>query len=152
MNRVEHPAEYVATSLYQVLFYYAVFLAVDWLTAAFALLLEKRLGQAGKKSHGRGAALSAMCGLRRSQMLKTGDRVRLKMFSGDACGAHWKQRDRDLIANPNLPSFATNDCAIFQHRSLHRCVSVYDRYEFPQSRPWTALSERRYRPNQARLY
>lgn len=41
-QRVEHPAEYVATNLYQVLFYYAVFLAVDWLTAAFALLLEKR--------------------------------------------------------------------------------------------------------------
>lgn len=42
LQRVGHPAEYVATNLREVLFYYAVFLAVDWLTAAFALLLEKR--------------------------------------------------------------------------------------------------------------
>ncbi|MCM3873468.1 MAG: glycosyltransferase [Pyrinomonadaceae bacterium] len=42
LQHVEHPAEYVATNLLEVLFYYAVFLAVDWLAAAFALLLEKR--------------------------------------------------------------------------------------------------------------
>ena len=42
LQRVEHPAEYVATNLRQVVFYYAVFLVVDWLAAAFALLLEKR--------------------------------------------------------------------------------------------------------------
>jgi peptidoglycan-N-acetylglucosamine deacetylase len=41
-QRFEHPSEYVATNLLQVLFYYAVFLVVDWLAAAFALLLEKR--------------------------------------------------------------------------------------------------------------
>lgn len=41
-QRFEHPAEYVATNLRQVLFYYVVFLVVDWLAAAFALLLEKR--------------------------------------------------------------------------------------------------------------
>jgi len=32
----------VTTNLRQVLFYYSVFLAVDWLAAVFALLLEKR--------------------------------------------------------------------------------------------------------------
>ncbi len=42
LQRVEHPAEYVTTNLRQVLFYYSVFLAVDWLAAVFALLLEKR--------------------------------------------------------------------------------------------------------------
>jgi cellulose synthase/poly-beta-1,6-N-acetylglucosamine synthase-like glycosyltransferase/peptidoglycan/xylan/chitin deacetylase (PgdA/CDA1 family) len=42
LQRMEHPTEYVATNLRQVLFYYAVFLVVDWLAAGFALLLEKR--------------------------------------------------------------------------------------------------------------
>jgi cellulose synthase/poly-beta-1,6-N-acetylglucosamine synthase-like glycosyltransferase/peptidoglycan/xylan/chitin deacetylase (PgdA/CDA1 family)/spore germination protein YaaH len=42
LERLEHPAEYAVTNLRQVLFYYALFLAVDWLAAAFAFLLEKR--------------------------------------------------------------------------------------------------------------
>ena len=42
LERLEHPAEYVTANLLWVLFYYALFLAVDWLAAAFALLLEKR--------------------------------------------------------------------------------------------------------------
>lgn len=42
LERLEHPAEYAVTNLRQVLFYYALFLVVDWLVAAFAFLLEKR--------------------------------------------------------------------------------------------------------------
>jgi cellulose synthase/poly-beta-1,6-N-acetylglucosamine synthase-like glycosyltransferase/peptidoglycan/xylan/chitin deacetylase (PgdA/CDA1 family)/spore germination protein YaaH len=42
LERLEHPAEYAITNLRQVLFYYALFLAVDWLAAAFAFLLERR--------------------------------------------------------------------------------------------------------------
>ena len=42
LERLEHPAEYVTTNLLQVSLYYALFLAVDGLAAAFALLLEKR--------------------------------------------------------------------------------------------------------------
>jgi peptidoglycan-N-acetylglucosamine deacetylase len=42
LERLEHPAEYSMTNLRQVLFYYALFLAVDWVAAAFALMLEKR--------------------------------------------------------------------------------------------------------------
>ncbi|MCM3870428.1 MAG: glycosyltransferase [Pyrinomonadaceae bacterium] len=42
LERLEHPAGYVTTNLLKVLFYYALFLTVDWLAAAFALLLEKR--------------------------------------------------------------------------------------------------------------
>lgn len=41
LERLEHPQEYAITNLKQVLFYYALFLAVDWLAAAFAFLLEK---------------------------------------------------------------------------------------------------------------
>lgn len=41
LERIEHPAEYSVTNIKQVLFYYALFLAVDWLAAAFAFLLEK---------------------------------------------------------------------------------------------------------------
>ncbi len=42
IERWEHPDEYAITNLKYVLFYYALFLAVDWLSAAFAFLLEKR--------------------------------------------------------------------------------------------------------------
>ncbi|MBO0726385.1 MAG: glycosyltransferase, partial [Blastocatellia bacterium] len=42
LERLEHPEEYVATNLGQVLFYYALFLAAESLAAAFAFLLEKR--------------------------------------------------------------------------------------------------------------
>jgi peptidoglycan-N-acetylglucosamine deacetylase len=41
LERLEHPAEYAITNLNQIIFYYALFLAVDWLAAAFAFLLEK---------------------------------------------------------------------------------------------------------------
>lgn len=42
IQRMEHPQEYSVTNLNQVLFYYALFLAVDWLAAAFAFALERR--------------------------------------------------------------------------------------------------------------
>lgn len=42
LERLEHPAEYAVNNLQQVLSYYALFLAVDWVAAAFAFLLEKR--------------------------------------------------------------------------------------------------------------
>ena len=42
IERLEHPAQYAVTNYRQVLFYYALFLAVDWLAAACAFLLEKR--------------------------------------------------------------------------------------------------------------
>lgn len=42
LERWEHPGEYAITNLKQTLFYYALFLAVDWLAAGFAFLLEKR--------------------------------------------------------------------------------------------------------------
>jgi len=42
LERWEHPGEYSITNFKQTLFYYALFLAVDWLAAAFAFLLEKR--------------------------------------------------------------------------------------------------------------
>lgn len=41
MVKLSHQSEYTTTNLKQVLFYYALFLAVDWLAAAFAFLLEK---------------------------------------------------------------------------------------------------------------
>ncbi|MBL8188769.1 MAG: glycosyltransferase [Acidobacteria bacterium] len=41
LERWEHPGEYAITNLKQTLFYYALFLAVDWLAAGFAFLLEK---------------------------------------------------------------------------------------------------------------
>ncbi|MEP7342822.1 MAG: glycosyltransferase [Acidobacteriota bacterium] len=41
LERLEHPQEYAITNLKQVLFFYALFLAVDWLAAAFAFMLEK---------------------------------------------------------------------------------------------------------------
>lgn len=42
LNKLEHQQEYSVTSLGPVMFYYALFLAVDWLGAAFAFALEKR--------------------------------------------------------------------------------------------------------------
>jgi peptidoglycan-N-acetylglucosamine deacetylase len=42
INRLEHGAEYNASNLKQVLFYYALFLLVDWSASAFAFVLEKR--------------------------------------------------------------------------------------------------------------
>jgi cellulose synthase/poly-beta-1,6-N-acetylglucosamine synthase-like glycosyltransferase/peptidoglycan/xylan/chitin deacetylase (PgdA/CDA1 family)/spore germination protein YaaH len=42
LERIEHPTEFAANNLRQVLFYYALFLAVDWLSAAFAFLMERR--------------------------------------------------------------------------------------------------------------
>ncbi|HKQ79968.1 MAG TPA: glycosyltransferase [Blastocatellia bacterium] len=42
LERLEHRAECAISNLGQVMFYYALFLAVDWLAAAFSFLLEKR--------------------------------------------------------------------------------------------------------------
>jgi len=42
LERLEHPAEQALANPKQVLFYYALFLAVDWLAAAFAFVLERR--------------------------------------------------------------------------------------------------------------
>jgi cellulose synthase/poly-beta-1,6-N-acetylglucosamine synthase-like glycosyltransferase len=42
LERWEHPAEYAITNLKQTLFYYGLFLLVDWVAAAFAFLLERR--------------------------------------------------------------------------------------------------------------
>ena len=42
LQRWQHGEEYAGSNLKQILFYYALFLAVDWLSAAFAFLLEKR--------------------------------------------------------------------------------------------------------------
>jgi cellulose synthase/poly-beta-1,6-N-acetylglucosamine synthase-like glycosyltransferase/peptidoglycan/xylan/chitin deacetylase (PgdA/CDA1 family)/spore germination protein YaaH len=42
LDRLQQPAGYSSTGLRQVLFYYALFLAIDWVAAAFAFLLEKK--------------------------------------------------------------------------------------------------------------
>jgi hypothetical protein len=42
LQRQEHGDEYTGSNLKQILFYYALFLAIDWLSAAFAFMLEKR--------------------------------------------------------------------------------------------------------------
>ena len=42
LERIEHTADTASSNLRQVLFYYALFLAVDWLSAAFAFLMEQR--------------------------------------------------------------------------------------------------------------
>ncbi len=42
LDRLQQPAGYSSTALRQVLFYYALFLAIDWVAAAFAFLLEKK--------------------------------------------------------------------------------------------------------------
>ncbi len=41
MIKLAHQSEYSTSNLKQILFYYALFLTVDWLAAAFAFLLEK---------------------------------------------------------------------------------------------------------------
>jgi cellulose synthase/poly-beta-1,6-N-acetylglucosamine synthase-like glycosyltransferase/peptidoglycan/xylan/chitin deacetylase (PgdA/CDA1 family)/spore germination protein YaaH len=41
-DRWQHPFDYSSSSLQRVLFYYALFLAIDWITAGFAFLLERR--------------------------------------------------------------------------------------------------------------
>jgi cellulose synthase/poly-beta-1,6-N-acetylglucosamine synthase-like glycosyltransferase/peptidoglycan/xylan/chitin deacetylase (PgdA/CDA1 family)/spore germination protein YaaH len=42
LDRFAHGAEYASSSLQRTLFYYALFLALDWIASAFAFLLEKR--------------------------------------------------------------------------------------------------------------
>jgi peptidoglycan-N-acetylglucosamine deacetylase len=42
IDRWQQAAEYSSANLRQVLFYYALFLAIDWVTACFAFLLERR--------------------------------------------------------------------------------------------------------------
>jgi peptidoglycan-N-acetylglucosamine deacetylase len=42
LDRWEQPKGYSSTNIRQVLFYYALFLAIDWVAACFAFLLEKR--------------------------------------------------------------------------------------------------------------
>ena len=42
LDHWQQPTGYTSTNLQQVLFYYALFLAVDWLSACFAFLLERR--------------------------------------------------------------------------------------------------------------
>ncbi|MDQ2920276.1 MAG: glycosyltransferase, partial [Acidobacteriota bacterium] len=42
VDRLEQPKGYSSTNLRQVLFYYALFLAIDWVAACFAFLLEKK--------------------------------------------------------------------------------------------------------------
>ena len=42
LDRLQQPTGYSFTNLQQVLFYYALFLAIDWLSACFAFVLEKR--------------------------------------------------------------------------------------------------------------
>jgi cellulose synthase/poly-beta-1,6-N-acetylglucosamine synthase-like glycosyltransferase/peptidoglycan/xylan/chitin deacetylase (PgdA/CDA1 family)/spore germination protein YaaH len=42
IDRLQQPTGYSSTNLRQVLFYYALFLAIDWVSACFAFMLEKR--------------------------------------------------------------------------------------------------------------
>lgn len=42
LDWLQQPTGYSSTSLRQVLFYYALFLAIDWVAASFAFLLEKK--------------------------------------------------------------------------------------------------------------
>jgi hypothetical protein len=42
LEKLEHPAQYALANFQQVLFYYALFLAVDWLAAVFAFALERK--------------------------------------------------------------------------------------------------------------
>jgi cellulose synthase/poly-beta-1,6-N-acetylglucosamine synthase-like glycosyltransferase/peptidoglycan/xylan/chitin deacetylase (PgdA/CDA1 family)/spore germination protein YaaH len=42
LDRWQHQTGYSSTNLQQVLFYYALFLAIDWVSAGFAFLLERR--------------------------------------------------------------------------------------------------------------
>ncbi len=42
LDRLQQPTGYSSTNLQQVLFYYALFLAIDWISACFAFVLEGR--------------------------------------------------------------------------------------------------------------
>lgn len=42
LDRVQQPSGYSMTNLNQILFYYGLFLTIDWLSACFAFILEKR--------------------------------------------------------------------------------------------------------------
>ena len=42
LERLEHPSQYAVFNFKQVAFYYALFLAVDWVAAGFAFALEKK--------------------------------------------------------------------------------------------------------------
>jgi cellulose synthase/poly-beta-1,6-N-acetylglucosamine synthase-like glycosyltransferase/peptidoglycan/xylan/chitin deacetylase (PgdA/CDA1 family) len=42
VDRIQQPSEYSFTNLRQILFYYAIFLAVDWSAACFAFALERK--------------------------------------------------------------------------------------------------------------
>lgn len=42
LDRLQQPTGYSSTNLQQVLFYYALFLAIDWISACFAFVLEKK--------------------------------------------------------------------------------------------------------------
>lgn len=42
LDRIQQPVGYSSTALRQVLFYYALFLTIDWVAAGFAFLLEKK--------------------------------------------------------------------------------------------------------------
>ena len=42
VDRFQQPTGYSSTNLQQVLFYYALFLAIDWISACFAFMLERR--------------------------------------------------------------------------------------------------------------
>ena len=42
LDRWQQPTGYSSTNLQQVLFYYALFLAIDWISAGFAFLLERK--------------------------------------------------------------------------------------------------------------
>ena len=42
LDWLQQPKGYSFTNLQQILFYYALFLAIDWLAACFAFLLEKK--------------------------------------------------------------------------------------------------------------
>jgi hypothetical protein len=42
LDRLQQPTGYSSTNLQQVLFYYALFLAIDWVSACFAFILERR--------------------------------------------------------------------------------------------------------------
>jgi len=42
VDYLQQPTGYSSTNLQQVLFYYALFLAIDWVSACFAFMLERR--------------------------------------------------------------------------------------------------------------
>ena len=42
LDRIQQPTGFSSTNLQQVLFYYALFLAIDWISACFAFMLERK--------------------------------------------------------------------------------------------------------------